>query len=539
MMKSRGWMLGLALLLSACGSSPGGPDPGPGSPPEESPDAAVSAPPRDARAAVDQAQAGEPDLAPVLPVDGSGIPDLSIEADGPSSPMPPPPTGDEPLPACKRPVSAKTSAELAVALTAAQPGDCIDLEDGSYTFPTITAKGTAAAPIVISAAHPLKAVVSAGDLVMQGAAYVVVQGLTWNGPGTINLTDTDHGRISRFRVQRMENGKDWITIYGGSQSCRIDHNEFGPQNQVGNVVIVTGPHDEMGNGALAQHTRIDHNHFHDVHFSGGNGWESIRSGVDMLAFKSTFSVIEHNLFVNDANDPEVISLKSSDNTVRYNTLRRSRGQFVLRGGNRALVYGNYVLGDGEAGSMGLRVSGGNHRIFNNYIEGTGGTGIFLEGGTSNDTTGVINEHKQVYKTEVVFNTVINAGGIVVGGSHPLDPVDCTVAYNLVQGPGRLYSVTASSKNITFTGNLGSMGTSSVGGGVMVVDAKLMKVGGIFTIAAGSPAVNAGMGTFSYVMDDMQGKARQDGKPDVGAFEVSAEPARFGPLTEADVGPAAP
>jgi len=523
------WLAAVLLLSVSCGSAsrPGAPSP----PPDESADAAVAP---DARSAPADKPVTAPDAAPTPEVDGSAGPDLPSGADAPSSPMPPPSSGDEPLPACKSQVPVKTSAELATALAAAKPGDCINLEDGSYTFPTITAKGTAEAPIVISAAHLLKATVSSGDLLIQGAAYVVVQGLTWNGAGTINLTDTDHGRISRFRIQRMETGKDWVTVYGGSQNCRIDHNDFGPQNQVGNMVIVTGPHDEMGNGALAQHTRIDHNHFHDVHFAGGNGWETVRSGVDMLAFKSTFSVIEHNLFVNDANDPEIVSLKSSDNTVRYNTLQKSAGQFVLRGGNRAVVYGNYILQ-----SQGLRVSGGNHRIFSNYIEGVGGTGIFLEGGTSNDTSGVINEHKQVYKTEVVFNTVIASGGIVVGGAHPLDPIDCTVAYNLVQGPGRLYSVTSGSKNITFTGNMGSMGTSSVGSGVMMVDAKLMKVGAIFTIGGGSPAVNAGMATFPYVMDDMEGKARNDGKPDVGAFEVSAEPARFGLLTPADVGPMAP
>jgi hypothetical protein len=529
MRKFRGWLAGL-LLWASCGSTPHGTGAGNVPPPEKTADAA----PADARKTpVDQA-APAPDVAAPDVDAGALAADLSPASDGPSSPMPPPASGDEPLPPCKRPVRVTSSAELAGALTGAQPGDCINLEDGSYTFPIITAKGTAEAPIVISASHLLKATVSTGDLVMQGAAYVVVQGLTWNGSGTINLTDTDHGRISRFRVQRMETGKDWVTVYGGSQSCRIDHNDFGPQSQVGNMVIVTGPHDEMGNGALAQHTRIDHNYFHDVHFSGGNGWETVRSGVDMLAFKSTFSVIEHNLFVNDANDPEVVSLKSSDNTVRYNTLRKSAGQFVLRGGNRALVYGNYLLE-----SQGLRVSGGNHRIFNNYIESASGSGIFLEGGTSNDTSGVINEHKQVYKTEVVFNTVINAGGIVVGGSHPLDPIDCTVAYNLVQGPGRLYSVTATSKNITFTGNMGSMGTSSIGSGVMMVDAKLMKVGAVFTLGAGSPAVDAGMATFSYVMEDLEGKARKDGKPDVGALEVSPDPARFGLLTEADVGPMAP
>jgi len=527
--------MGFLLLLCGCGSTPHGSRPGSVPTPDETADAAVPALP-DAAAAMDRALADARALEPPPERDASVSPDLPPATDGPS---PPPPSGDEPLPPCRRPVRVASSAELATALTGAQPGDCINLEDGSYTFPVITARGTAEAPIVVGAAHLLKATVSAGDLVMQGAAHLVVQGLTWNGAGTISLNDTDHGRISRFRIQRMENGKDWVTVQGKSDHCRVDHNDFGPQNQVGNMVIVTGPHDEMGGGYFAQHTRIDHNHFHDVHFSGGNGWETIRSGVDMLAFTSTFSVIEQNLFVNDANDPEIVSLKSSDNVVRHNTLRRSNGQFVLRGGNRDLVYGNYVLGDGLATAKGLRVSGGNHRIFNNYIEGVSGSGIFLEGGTSNDTTGVINEHKQVYKTEVVFNTVINSGGIVVGGSHPLDPVDCTVAYNLVQGPGRLYSVTAGSKNITFTGNLGSMGTAGVGSGVMVVDAKLMKVGQLFTIAAGSPAVNAGLPAFAYVMDDIDGRARDDGKPDVGALEVSPQAPKFGLLSEADVGPMAP
>jgi hypothetical protein len=536
MARSWNWSVGLFLfLLGSCASGPQGSRPRPGNGSDPAVDASQSSA---TDAPGDQAAGAAPDASGPSPGQDVGAP-VPAAGDGPSSPLPPPPSADDVLPPCKRPVSVTSSLDLATALAAAQPGDCLTLADGSYTFPIITARGTAEAPVVVSAAHLLKATVSAGDLVMQGAAHVVVQGVTWNGPGSISLTDTDHGRISRFRMQRMENGKDWLTVYGKSDHCRIDHNDFGPQNQVGNMVIVNGPHDELGNGSLAQHTRIDHNYFHDVHFSGGNGWETVRSGVDMLAFQSTFSVIEHNLFVKDANDPEVVSLKSSDNTVRYNTLRKSAGQFVLRGGNRDLIYGNYVLGDGEPKAQGLRVSGGNHRIFNNYIEGVGGGGIFLEGGTSNDSTGVINEHKQVYKTEVSFNTVINSGGIKIGGSHPLDPIDCTVSDNLVQGSGSLYTQTPTSKNITFIGNIASLGSAGVRDGVMMVDAKLMKVGDVFTIAAGSPAVNAAMASPPYVMDDIEGKLRNDGKPDVGALEISAEAARFGLLTEANVGPLAP
>jgi hypothetical protein len=435
------------------------------------------------------------------------------------------------------------SAALGTALSGAQAGDCIVLADGDYTFPMITAKGTEGAPIVIKAANLLKATVSKGDLKMQGAAHVVVQGISWVSNGTIWMTDTNHGRISRFRIQRMEAAADlqvhdlaWITVFGaGDTSCRIDHNDFGPQNQKGNMVLITGDEAKL---MMAQHTQIDHNYFHDVHFSGGNGWETIRSGADTLTFATAATIIEHNLFKKDANDPEVISIKSSENTVRHNTLRASAGQFVLRHGNRSLVYGNYVLGDGQSGSRGIRVNGGLHKIFNNYVEGVGAPGIFLEGGNSNDMGGILQDHKQVYKTDVVFNTIINAGGIAVGGAHPLDPVDCTVAYNVVQGPGALLTQTPGSTNITITGNIANLGSPAVKTGVMVVDPRLMKVGEVFTIGPGSPVINAGMAMFSYVTEDIEGKPRSD-PPDVGANEASPEPAHFGLLTEADVGPLAP
>jgi hypothetical protein len=441
-------------------------------------------------------------------------------------------------------VPVANSGDLATAISGAQPGDCITLADGSYTFPTISAKGTQAAPIVISAAHLLKAAVSTGDLKMEGAAYVVVQGIMWSGSGTIWMTDTDHGRISRFRIQRMEVGPEqakhdlaWITVFGTSSHCRVDHNDFGPQSDHGNMILVTGT--ELEPLVMAQHTRIDHNLFHDVHFGGGNGWETIRSGADTYTFSSAFTVIEHNLFERDANDPEVISIKSSDNIVRNNTLRASAGQFVLRHGNRNELSGNYILGDGNSNALGIRVNGGLHKIFNNYVEGVSAPGIWLEGGNSNDTGGILQDHKQVYKTEVVFNTVIDSGGIAVGGSHPLDPVDCTIAYNLVQGSGGLFSRTGGSTNIKFVGNIAYPGTPDVQDGVMVADPKLMKVGDVFTIGSGSPAINAGLPSFPYVTEDIEGKPRSDPSPDVGANEISPNPAQFGPLTDAQVGPEGP
>jgi poly(beta-D-mannuronate) lyase len=154
--------------------------------------------------------------------------------------------------------------------------------------------------------------------------------------------------------------------------------------------------------------------------------------------------------------------------LRYNTMRASVAQFSLRHGYRTLVYGNYVLGDGVAKTQGIRVCGGDHRLFNNHIEGVDSPGITLEGGDGTEATGMLTDHKQVFRTEVVFNTVVNNRGIDVGGGHEFKPIDCTVAYNLLQGTGPLISEAAGTVGTVCKGNLAN-GPSPVTTGVMMVD----------------------------------------------------------------------
>jgi poly(beta-D-mannuronate) lyase len=442
---------------------------------------------------------------------------------------------EETLPACKRTVKVATSATLASAIGGALAGDCIVLADGDYTFPAIKAKGTAAAPIVISAANLLKATVSSGNLTYDSAAYVVVSGLAWSG-GPLKMSNCDHCRLSRSRLQVIEpaTGTDWITVSGTSNYCRIDHNDLGPKLIIGNMIMLSG-----SGSQVVQNTRIDHNFFHDVMGGGGNGWETIRAGLSGWTFSIAHTVIELNLFLHTTGDPETISVKSSENTIRYNTLRASQGEFTLRHGNRSSVYGNYILGDGVSGSGGIRVLGQDHKIYNNYIQGISGTGIFLEGGESDDTTGMLTDHKQVYRAQVVFNTVVNAR-IAVGGSHPLEPVDCKVAYNVLQGTGGtvLNEVTGTTGTF-YKGNIVWNGSTNVTGtdAVRKIDPKLVKVGEIFKLGSVSPAINTADATFTFVTDDMDGQARST--PDVGADELSSATPKRGLLSATDVGPNAP
>jgi poly(beta-D-mannuronate) lyase len=433
---------------------------------------------------------------------------------------------------CRRTVDVDP-AGLAAAVAGAQPGDCLVLADGDYGFPALTTVASPEAPLAIRAAHRGKAVVSSGSIDFKGAAYVTVEGLHFTSSGNIIFHDAHHCRLSRCRIQPDERKEvDWVDIKGRSHHIRIDHNDFGPKKVMGNMVMMDG-----AAGQVVQYNQIDHNYFHDITYGGGNGWETIRMGLSGLAPSKGFNVLELNLFRETAGDPETISIKSSDNILRWNTLRSNPGELTLRHGNRNQVYGNYILGEGNAKAGGIRVCGADHRIFNNYVAGVKkGAAIFLEGGDGDGTDVPGKQHYRVYRTQVVNNTVVG-NHIQVGGAHPLEPIDCTVANNLVEGDSDGIRE-AAGQGTRYAGNIVSASAMNrAQGEIRVAEPGLVEVDGLLRVKAGSPAVDASAPGFDYVSDDIDGQPRH--QADVGADELSAAPASHGPLTERDVGPDAP
>jgi hypothetical protein len=194
-----------------------------------------------------------------------------------------------------------------------------------------------------------------------------------------------------------------------------------------------------------------------------------------------------------------------------------------------------VLGGGVGGSAGIRAFGGDHKIFNNYIDGVTTFGILLEGGESTDTTGALTDHKEGYDDTVAFNTVL-AGGVTLGGAHPLGPLRTTVAYNIVKGS---IAEMGGSMGTKYLGNF----VSGTGGGTDAnrADPQLMMIGEVFVPGTGSPVLGAAMMAsqlFPYVTDDITGRPRTNPAA-VGANEPSESPAVYAPLTQSDVGPMAP
>ena len=448
-----------------------------------------------------------------------------------------------PIPGCLRTLPVPNSAALDGAVAAAEPGDCLLLADGNYSFPTITKQGTEAAPITIRAANRGRAVVNSGVIHLLDSAWVVLEGLDVTSNGAANgffnagsegmlvaFTDSHHCQLTRSRLRPAGAvvDRDWIVLTGGqTHHNRIDHNDLGPQNVRANMLVVdgTGQEEPLIPGQVAQHNRIDHNYFHDITNTGGNNWEAMRIGRSWQAPTAGFNVVEYNFLKGASGDPETISVKSSDNVVRHNTMRATGGEITLRHGNRNQVYGNYIIADGHSGSRGIRVYGADHRIFNNYVAAAV-SGIHLDDGSATATDEPGKEHYRVYRTWVYHNIVVGKD-IRVGGSKPYVPLDCRVANNIITGSGRL---NPDGTSIVNEGNL-------VGG-----TNPLTLQGGVYRLlanTAGARAIGKAVNnTFYNLATDIQGQPRS--APDVGADEQStATIAIPGPLTTVEVGPDSP
>jgi poly(beta-D-mannuronate) lyase len=430
---------------------------------------------------------------------------------------------DDTLPPCKRTVPVPNGAALGGALTAAMPGDCLIAASGEYGAVTIGAKGTAAAPIVLRAEARGMAVFT-GRVNLTGAEYVVIDGFNHTGAAGVTITSGNNNRITRSRFRL--GGGTFVSVTGTSNANRIDHNEFGPLSAAGHYIHPTG---------MSERTRIDHNYLHDLAPCGSNGCETISLGCCGVVADAheTFNVVEHNLLVNCDGESEMIGMKSSSNTVRFNTIRSSRGQISFRAGKKNTVHSNYILGEGKAGTQGIRMLDEDHLVYNNYVD--------VQAFPLRMQHGDVPGFPPIRRARVVHNTFVVSGAPVeLGGTgHSIAPMDSSFANNLILGSGTLITEKANGitlqNNVAFVMGGGSVGVTKPADQLRVMDPMVTKTGAIWRPAAGSVLIDAAMGSFPFVTHDADGLPRT--QPDIGAHEAGGM--GKGPLTPADVGPDGP
>ena len=428
-------------------------------------------------------------------------------------------------------VEVKTGEELRKVVAEARPGTSIILADGSYQFDgelRISTRASKDRPLNIAAKHRGKAtVVGDSRFVLNAAEHVAIEGLNFestNGPA-IELRACSYVRVRRntFHLKETQRGS-WILIDGIrgdsvrlSHHNRIDHNTFERKSQLGNFITVEGT--IRTQPQVSQHDRIDHNLFADIGPRVENVLEAIRIGSATFTLSSGFTVLEDNLFERCDGDPEYISIKSSDNTIRRNTFRECLGSLSLRHGNRSTVDGNYILGNNRTGSFrdstgktwtlgagGVRFCGDGMQIVNNYLEGLTGrewdaTFAIINGNAEYGDGQPLTKHFRIRDARIAFNTLVNNasnmeigynGGGFQGNWWHIPPVGLRIESNVIVGTqDTLIRIFSQPLKSTWKDNVawatgGAVVARGPIEGVRVVDPKLKKTGELWHLPGRRP-----------------------------------------------------
>ncbi|MFJ2740862.1 polysaccharide lyase 6 family protein [Streptomyces sp. NPDC087440] len=448
------------------------------------------------------------------------------------------------------PVASLTA--LQNAINSAAPGDRIILADGTYTVPSgssikISGKnGTGTAPITIVSQTRGGAVLRGQrSFVLSNSSNITISGFSFRQSTTLEIPENCPSiRLTRNDFQFADTGDPyWLVVRGNG--AKIDRNHFHHKTTTGIFLIVDGPSAPGPDGQprMAQGVQIVKNHFSDHAFTGTNGGEPIRLGVSGRALADASATVEYNLFERCDGDPEAISVKSSGNTIRYNTVRDSRGGIVLRHGNRNRVEGNYLL-DGKDG---IRLYGNDHTIVNNYLSGLSGDALVIGSGSTRDhhpgeTEPERRGNDACDRVVVAHNTLLNNNKSLCGESRTHAPQDVIVADNLLVSDTETLVAMGATTRFTWRTNMlwGAAPNGTIpSGGFLRADPRLTPgADGVQRLSATSPAIGAATLSPSVVTDDIDGDQRGSTR-DIGADEYTTTPALRHPLTPADVGPNAP
>ena len=475
--------------------------------------------------------------------------------------------------------------DLQDAVNASTNGGTFIVTNGTYNdFEASFQKmATEANPILIKA-ETVGGVILTGEshFVFKKSAHITLEGFVIDGTGDntlVKLEGCNNIRISRnvFELETTESIK-WVYVGGvwddntipfqfPSHDNRIDHNIFQNKNTPGHYITIDGTTDSDDNGYQSQNDRIDHNYFKDNSPRAVNEQESIRIGWSEMSKSSGFTTVEFNLFENCDGDPEIVSVKSSDNTVRHNTFVGSYGTLSLRHGNRNRVEGNYFFGNGKVVGTspdgatlytgGIRIYGTDHVIINNYMEGLTGTkwdapitltlGDAIEGQSTNLT-----KHFRAERVTIAYNTLVNnTHGIEIGydnnGNYNKGLKDITIANNIVTGSqnslityldgnNQAGQITWSNNTFLPTGNatLTSDNSTFSTSEINLTDPLLVYDGTVWKSTAASPTSTNSLSSL-MINEDIEGQARPS-LSTVGADHFSTDAVLYGPVTAADVGP---
>ena len=454
---------------------------------------------------------------------------------------------------CSTTVNSTSDLEDAVSFDMT-PGETVCLAAGTYADLELKfgGVGTDALPITVAAALPGEVIINGDASIGMTGEYVVFQGFVFkDGNMDSSLLQTransntacNNCRITENTFVNMDAGQDnstkWFQIYGSGN--RFDHNWVSGKQTRGALFIV-----ERGEQGTEDRTQIDHNYFADRPPIGGvayadnsdNEYEGIRIGSSSTHTSDSFAVIEHNYFERIDGEAEVISVKAGGVTVAHNTVRISRGSIVSRHGEGTTIDNNYIIGDGNPFSGGVRIVDANHSVTNNYIQGARNASSNFYGGIliSASDGSTSNGYQDVENVLVANNTIVDSINSInlFAGNEDNKPESIYFANNVVadaigyvfKNVDQMPNNSVFSSNYIYGQSLADNDDISSVTGFTFADPMLSADGnGVYRPTANSADLFADLsaftGDFLLPSKDMDGQARTDSTL-AGADEVSTE-----------------
>lgn len=280
-------------------------------------------------------------------------------------------------------------------------------------------------------ANTLDDYVSGGKIDNQDAGYVFqVKG--------------ENNRISSVEIDNFDNGLDYKTTYinlkSSAYNTEVDNCSFINKNSLGVMLLIEKSKDSTG----ILYSHVHNNYFYnfadpttfkdynecDAKKDGvekfDNGFEAIRIGDSGSSQYMANCIIEDNIFEEISAEPEIISIKTSNNIIRRNLILNCEAAITLRHGSHNVVDSNIILNDeiSSSSNKGIRAFDTDHMIINNYISGIGKNddfygAIVLHNGTYSLTgdSSVLSGAWLSKDVVIANNTIVNSVNSIAIGDN--------------------------------------------------------------------------------------------------------------------------
>lgn len=363
----------------------------------------------------------------------------------------------------------ETPQQLKNAVSKAIPGDTIYLKNKEWKNAAIqlSGHGSAAKPIVVMPQSPGGVVFTGNSYIQLGAEFLTFSGFHFKNGYTpkrevisfrINNDQlANHCRVSNIVIEDYSQPQrfrsdTWITLYG--KNNRIDHSTFVNKLNAGPVIIAELDDERSQRN---QHS-IDSNYFKGRQRFGSNGGETIRIGVSRYSLTASQTQIKYNFFERCNGEVEIVSIKSGENNVSFNTFLECEGGLVLRHGSGNLVSGNFFIGNNKPFTGGVRVINPKQTVVNNVFYELQGSNFRAPLAVLNGVpNSLINRYYQVKDAMIEKNTFINCSSILFGAGkdaeRTLGPENVSFKNNLILSKNATFYTDANQdKGILFADN---------------------------------------------------------------------------------------